>query len=69
MPDRSKQRLKARQRRWKPLAQIAYEHSGGPSNFGSWHTAPNAVRHVHEQIAEAVRKTVLRRERSKRETT
>lgn len=49
----------------KTLGQVAYERSpeGGQQNFGAWDQAPEVVRCVHEQMAAAVEKEVLRRRR------
>jgi hypothetical protein len=54
-------------RREKSLGQIAYEASkeGGQQNFGPWAKAPQIVRDVHEQMAEAVAKVVRRKARRK----
>jgi hypothetical protein len=38
----------------KTLAQISYEHSGGPENFGEWDNAPNVVKAAHERMSRAV---------------
>ena len=42
----------------KTLGQIAYEATteGGKQNFGKWKNAPDVVRRVHEQMAQAVAK-------------
>ena len=42
----------------KTLGQIAYESitEGGKQNFGKWKNAPDFVRRVHEQMAQAVAK-------------
>ena len=53
-------------RKQKSLGQIAYEgtYEGGRSNFGTWENAPDVVRRVHEQMAKAVAREVLRRRRA-----
>jgi len=45
----------------KSLGQIAYEASkdGGQQNFGPWKKAPEVVRRVHEEMAQAVAKAVI----------
>lgn len=45
----------------KSLGQIAYEASenGGKQNFGEWDKAPDIVKNVHKELAEAVKKAVI----------
>jgi hypothetical protein len=52
----------------KTLGQIAYDASpdGGRRNWGPWSTAPDIVRRVHEQMAQAVKRAVLRHERRRK---
>jgi hypothetical protein len=47
----------------KTLGQVAYEAEphGGYQNFGPWANASELVKSVHETMAAAVRKEVLRR--------
>lgn len=46
----------------KTLGQIAYESvpDGGQQNFGPWHSAPMIVRSIHERMAKAVKRAVIR---------
>ena len=48
----------------KSLGQIAYDATleGGKQNWGEWHEAPGVVRRVHNDMAAAVEKAVLRRQ-------
>ena len=48
----------------KTLGQVAYEAS--TENWGPWLTAPAIVRRVHEQMAQAVKRAVLRHERRRK---
>lgn len=52
----------------KTLGQIAYDscpEEGGKCNFGKWKDAPDVVRRVHERMAKAVERAVLRRQKEK----
>jgi len=48
----------------KTLGQIAYDGAGGEGgkeNWGPWESAPDLVRRVHERMAKAVERAVVRR--------
>ncbi len=47
----------------KSLGQIAYEAAkqGGQQNFGPWNKAPQVVRDVHEEMAKAVARALLKK--------
>lgn len=47
----------------KSLGQIAYETDprGGQQNFGTWDKCSDLVRSIHENMAHAVAKEVMRR--------
>lgn len=49
----------------KTLGQIAYEatEDGGKQNWGPWDKAPELVRSIHERMARAVEREVMRRVR------
>lgn len=46
----------------KSLGQIAYEAAkqGGQQNFGPWNKAPQVVRDVHEEMAQAIARVLLK---------
>lgn len=63
MDFRQASRQEGNMKKNKTLGQIAYEadKNGGQQNFGPWHTAPNVVREIHENMGAAIEVEVLKR--------